>query len=233
MIAIRNTIRPTLALALVALAAAGPSRAEPGPGAVLKTCAACHGVNGIGVDTDDPSLAGQKPAYLRAQLHAFRDGSRISDEMQPVAAKLTDAQIDALAAYYARQPRPPAKPASGAQAARGARLYDARGRGAPPCAVCHSGIGAGHMGGGFGGGGFGGGGFGGGMMGGGMMGLGGGHMRSDPALTPVLDGQHAPYLRAQLDAFASGRRKDRIMSPIAARLTPADRDALAAYLAGR
>ncbi len=51
-------------------------------------------------------------------------------------------------------------------------------------------------------------------------------------LTPRLAGQSAAYLVAQMDAFADGTRKNATMQPVASALTPAERQALAKYLAG-
>jgi cytochrome c553 len=51
-------------------------------------------------------------------------------------------------------------------------------------------------------------------------------------LTPRLAGQSAAYLAAQLDAFANGTRKNATMQPVAAALSPAEREALGKYLAG-
>lgn len=64
------------------------------------TCAACHGVNGIGIIALYPNLAGQKSEYLVAQLRAFRDGNRTNPIMSPMATRLSDADIENLAAYY-------------------------------------------------------------------------------------------------------------------------------------
>ncbi len=47
---------------------------------------------------------------------------------------------------------------------------------------------------------------------------------------PRLAGLAAPYILTQLDAFASGARKTPVMLPIATALSPAERQALAAYL---
>lgn len=65
------------------------------------TCAACHGQNGISPNDMWPNLAGQKAGYLVAQMKAFRDGQRANPMMAPMAAPLSDADIDDLAAYYA------------------------------------------------------------------------------------------------------------------------------------
>ena len=73
-------------------AAAGKSRAS--------ACMACHGANGISANGMWPNLAGQKEAYLVLQLKAFRDGDRKNPMMAPMAAGLSDDDIDNLAAYY-------------------------------------------------------------------------------------------------------------------------------------
>jgi cytochrome c553 len=65
------------------------------------TCAACHGVNGIGIIPLYPNLAGQKSEYLVAQLRAFRDGNRTNPIMSPMATHLSDVDIENLAAFYA------------------------------------------------------------------------------------------------------------------------------------
>lgn len=47
---------------------------------------------------------------------------------------------------------------------------------------------------------------------------------------PILSGQHAEYLAAQLRHFRDGQRKNPIMSPMAIGLSDADIDAIASYL---
>ncbi|HFC29554.1 MAG TPA: cytochrome c [Oceanospirillales bacterium] len=64
------------------------------------TCAACHGADGHSPSPTWPNLAGQKEAYLVKQLKAFKDGSRKDPTMSPMAAPLSDADMDNLAAYY-------------------------------------------------------------------------------------------------------------------------------------
>jgi cytochrome c553 len=48
-----------------------------------------------------PNLAGQKAEYTAAQMRAFRSGERKNPIMAPLAANLSDADIEAVAAYYA------------------------------------------------------------------------------------------------------------------------------------
>lgn len=63
-------------------------------------CAACHGPTGMSSNPAWPNLAGQQDAYLRKQIKAFRDGDRKDPLMTPMAAALTDDDIDNLAAYF-------------------------------------------------------------------------------------------------------------------------------------
>ncbi len=77
--------------------AAGDAAAGKAKSAV---CAGCHGANGVSAAPIYPNLAGQKEAYLVAQLKAFRDGTRANAIMAPMAKPLSDADIDNLAAYY-------------------------------------------------------------------------------------------------------------------------------------
>jgi cytochrome c553 len=64
------------------------------------TCAACHGADGISTNDLWPNLAGQKEGYLVIQLKAFRDGGRTNPMMAPMAAALSDGDIDDLATYF-------------------------------------------------------------------------------------------------------------------------------------
>jgi cytochrome c553 len=66
-------------------------------------CAACHGANGVSVAEHIPNLAGQKRAYLTAQLAALKDGSRKSEVMNSIAAQLTEADINNAADYFSAQ----------------------------------------------------------------------------------------------------------------------------------
>lgn len=88
-----------LALSLAAFSAqAGDVAAGKAKSAV---CAACHGMNGISAIDMYPNIAGQKAAYILKQLKAFKDGTRTDPQMSPMAAPLTDADMENLAAYYA------------------------------------------------------------------------------------------------------------------------------------
>jgi len=81
--------------------AADPHRFDPAP------CSRCHGADGTGRAGAFPRLAGLSQAYLANALRAFRDGSRPSGFMQPIAAGLTDEQIAAAANYFSGLPAVP------------------------------------------------------------------------------------------------------------------------------
>jgi cytochrome c553 len=73
------------------------------PARSLPACNSCHGPT-AGGPIETPTLARQNRAYLAAQLRAYRSAERRNDiytRMRSVAGKLTDREIDRLAAYYA------------------------------------------------------------------------------------------------------------------------------------
>jgi cytochrome c553 len=76
------------------------AQAVAAPPAAAQQCNACHGANGMSVAPDAPNLAGQPAIYLNAQLKAYRGGKRSHEVMNVVAKPLSDADIDALAAWY-------------------------------------------------------------------------------------------------------------------------------------
>jgi len=73
---------------------------EPPPGA--SSCTGCHATK-AGVDTAVPRLAGRKAADIVAQMQAFKAGQLPSTVMDRIAKGLTDAEVEAIAAWYAQQ----------------------------------------------------------------------------------------------------------------------------------
>lgn len=71
-------------------------------------CASCHGAQGEGMGPGNPPLAGQPPAYIAAQLEAWRSGKRrdVSGAMLAVSRALSPEQIRRLADLSAA-PLPP------------------------------------------------------------------------------------------------------------------------------
>ncbi|HYK80895.1 MAG TPA: cytochrome c, partial [Micropepsaceae bacterium] len=109
-------------------------------------CSACHGSDGNSTDQTIPKLAGQDPAYLLAQLRAFKSGARQSDIMSGPVSALSDAQLQELAGYYSRLTARADTVRNPTSADVGADIFNRRGPGAPPCAACHGGNGFGPMG---------------------------------------------------------------------------------------
>jgi len=85
------------------LAAAGQQLYRGGDTARgIAACAGCHTPGGAGIPAQYPRLKGQHAEYTSAQLKAFRAGERANDEnamMRAVAARMTDADIAAVAEY--------------------------------------------------------------------------------------------------------------------------------------
>ena len=83
---------------------APPNLGESGVRDMAANCAACHGTRGVpAAGSTVKPLAGR--TNIAALLRAFRDGKGESTVMQQLAKGFGDAEIDAIAAYFARQPR--------------------------------------------------------------------------------------------------------------------------------
>jgi cytochrome c553 len=66
----------------------------------VPACAACHGPTGAGLPKQFPRLGGQHADYTVAQLRTFRTGERANAPMMmTIAAKMTDAEMAAVADY--------------------------------------------------------------------------------------------------------------------------------------
>lgn len=89
-------------LALGTVPALAQSAADTGR-YIAANCANCHGTQGA-AQAPMPSLAGMKKEYLVEQMRAFRDGKRPATIMHQLAKGYSDAQIEAVAEFYARQP---------------------------------------------------------------------------------------------------------------------------------
>lgn len=75
----------------------------------IPACESCHGPALTGMEPGIPGLLGLRPNYISAQLGAWRYGTRTAkapDCMQKVAAKLTEADVTAVAAWLASRPAP-------------------------------------------------------------------------------------------------------------------------------
>ena len=110
-----------------------PGRAAEVPQERLQLCGTCHGENGNSKMEKMPSLAGQPELFLTNQLILFRERLRKSEVMAPFAKGLTDAEIVALAAHYAKLPAG-AEPGAGRSGAGRPRRRAGR---KMHCGSCH------------------------------------------------------------------------------------------------
>lgn len=109
----------------------------------MTACARCHDtVDAPPVSSNVPALGGQSETYLAQSLRDYRDGNRESGIMEPVAAELTETELNELAAFYSAldSPPPPAPSADAELVDRGRMLAvdgDAA-RDVPACETCHA-----------------------------------------------------------------------------------------------
>ncbi len=100
-------LRPLLAASFAA-AFALPAFAQDAKAlhlrALAATCANCHGTQGRAVDAASvPGLAGMPASYIADQMKAFKAGTRPATVMHQLAKGYSDAQIEAVAGYFAAQ----------------------------------------------------------------------------------------------------------------------------------
>jgi len=198
----------------IAAAAGDPQRGQEKAAA----CMACHGVDGnspaLPPEVEQwPKLAGQLPEYMTKQIHDFKSGRRVNEQMTPQAQSLADADIDDISAYFSAQQPQPEVVTDQALLALGEKLFH-KGKGAPnqvtACIGCHGPNGIGQV----------------------------DWVRfySQPptVLAPAVTGQHSSYIAKQLTMFRDGSRSNdvgKVMRDIASRLDARDIEALAAYIA--
>ncbi|SFG83589.1 Cytochrome c553 [Palleronia marisminoris] len=77
---------------------------EGAPGSDVPACASCHGPWPETINPAYPSLSGQYRPYLETQLRLWRAGERggseVAEIMHQAAARLSDAEIEAVSAWY-------------------------------------------------------------------------------------------------------------------------------------
>jgi cytochrome c553 len=77
--------------------AAGKAKAET-------VCAACHGADGNSQNPQYPILAGQHPDYIQKALRDYKSGARSNAIMAGMAATLSPADVENVAAWFSSQP---------------------------------------------------------------------------------------------------------------------------------
>ena len=121
------TARNAAASAVAFLFAGSLNAADP------NLCAACHGQAGNSTNPVIPSLAGQPAQSITMQLFQFREGNRKDPLMTPMAANLSNAEMNQLAEYFSKQPaaapKHQSKPENAANGTGLAKKYN--------CSQCH------------------------------------------------------------------------------------------------
>jgi len=182
-------------------------RAGPGDPVVgqekAELCMGCHGEDGNSSDPLIPKLAGQYGVHIAKQVRNYQSSYRTHQIMGAVAAAVTDEDLADISAYFAVQPL--MKGASPSDNPIGKNLFEKGdlSRMTVPCGNCHGATGKGQT-------------------------------PRNPVF-PVIGGQHKDYLLAQLLIFKKGERNNSpggIMNITVQRLSDAELDALAEYVAG-
>jgi cytochrome c553 len=108
-------------------------------------CFSCHGPNGNSQNPAWPRLAGQNAVYIAEQLHLFKNDVRKNPVMQPMAAGLSDQDIDNVAVFFAAQ-TPTGLEADPSYWKAGQALYmhGDSASGVPGCVACHGPLGRGN-----------------------------------------------------------------------------------------
>jgi len=128
-----------IALGLLMMFAVVSAEAQDAKGIVEGVCAACHGVDGNSVITQNPKLAGQHPEYLLKQLKEFKSGKRENAVMTGMVANLSEAEMTEIAAYFAEQTPKKGLAVENGKGSLGEQIYRGgiKATAVPACASCH------------------------------------------------------------------------------------------------
>lgn len=156
----------------------------------MKSCAKCHGEEGLSSTTATPHLAGQFEGYISSALMAYKEGRRSDKTMIDITRKLGETDIANIAAYYSslnsfNKTLPLPVKGAGAGAAEDKDPFADVRKAIADCAACHGEDG-----------------------------------NSKSAGIPSLAGQHAAYQIAAMKTYKDGTRPDETMQALAAGLSP-------------
>lgn len=106
---------------------------DPSQYPAYETCALCHGLFGVSHTHKFPHLAGQRPAYIEAQLRAFLAGERENDggQMVAIVTELHELDIPLVMEWFSGQEPPDASDSP--EDDTGATLFADLG-----CGTCHA-----------------------------------------------------------------------------------------------
>lgn len=207
-----NNMKFGVSILLVALFSIGGAHAAGGDPKAGKekaaACQGCHGEAGMSAAPNFPHLAGQFAAYIERQVLDFQNNKRADPIMAPMAAAVTDPQdLKDIAAYFATQNPMSSTPGSDKDlAAKGETLFHQGNTesGVYACSACHGKEGRG--------------------------------ADANNSLFPVVRGQTKDYIAKQMKDFRSGDRHNDpagMMGAVASKMTDAEIDAVAEFLAGQ
>lgn len=136
-----------LLLALISVACSNVDRsrdlanpAVPAAVTAMQVCSTCHGMDGNSTSPNFPKLAGQQKDYFISQLKGFRSHNRSDpagfEYMWGIVRNLSDAQIEGLADYYARQ-TPTVSDTSASAAGKAIFENGVPEKNIPACSACH------------------------------------------------------------------------------------------------
>lgn len=166
-------------------------------------CITCHGTDGHGDGSGAfPRLDGQPGWYLYKQLMDYASGARPNKVMSPISQRLTEHEMEAVAAYYGAMPTgtiPKHGDVAGTDLQWGGQLaaVGSAEEGIPACVNCHGANGTGLA----------------------------------PSV-PYLAGQYASYMELQLQLWKDGVRDNdamNVMSSIASKMDESDMRAVSEY----
>jgi cytochrome c553 len=202
-VSVRHFFFLTSALVCV-IARADDSKIETTVQRTTHVCAACHNPSQERTQAAIPTIAGQMPLYISAQLKDFRTQKRAESDTQAymwgISALLDDAVIDGLAEYFASQTPEPGVPGDATLVSSGRKIYE---QGIPErnvraCAGCH------------------------------------GSNAEGASVFPRLAGQNAEYIYRELKIFSTRLRPHGVlMKNEAAGLSENDMRAVAQYVQSR
>lgn len=127
----RMSILP-MALAGLMVTGGAALAQQPGIELLARTCNACHGVAGVSAGLSMPSIGGLPRDYLQRVMKQWKYGERSGITMPRIVKGLSDDEINALAAHFARQPWVPVP-----QPAVPERLAQGRAAVFKVCTDCH------------------------------------------------------------------------------------------------
>lgn len=177
---------------------------ERGQQIATAVCAACHGADGNSPTNANPNLAGQVEQYVTGQLRAFKKGAAPGGRVNPIMQGFAAGLTDSdMQSLGIYFSRQKAK----ANAVAVDKALAARGAEIYRAGIKKAEVPA-------------------------CAGCHGPAGLGIPAQYPRLAGQYPEYTYEELKLYASGERKNNIMSAIAKRLSDDDKKALAQFTAG-